>query len=240
MTAGRVWRGNLSAARGADTGDALLMDFGTGLFAVADAPERSPGAGVRFLERISGTFREGVAPVGAGKTWGEATVRMILLAESALRETPRDESCAFSGVWIGREKGAPRALLLHAGDSALWQLDASSGRARELSRPNFWMVGRTTRFFQAEEVPIEPGRVLVLGTDGFAERFLDGRPGREALLKGFVRTQPTEIVSELARATAPAHSEGDDAAAIFLIPEGLAQAGEVVMLRRPGNEPTGE
>ena len=183
---GLIWPGHLSLTNGSQVGDAFLLDLKLGLFAVADSPERSPEAAVRFLTRLSTVLRKvRFDPHVHDDEWPELKRWFIGTAERVLQQTPKDEICTFTGVCVVDLDGlGQRAILLHLGDSALWTWRPESGEWRQLTHPNFWMVGRTRNFYQVEEILVEHDAVFVLGSDGFKDRFITRKADLQSFLAG--------------------------------------------------------
>ncbi|HDP81141.1 MAG TPA: hypothetical protein ENN21_09915 [Spirochaetes bacterium] len=161
-------------------GDAALLDFATGFFAVSDSPDRNPSASRRVMDRFAamlGTVFPDGRPTADGRSWFEKARDALLGgAESILETIPSHESCTFTGVLVAGNGDETRMILLHTGDSVLLEYAKGSGEVRLLSESNFWMVGRTRRFYQVEELPAGPDCFYILATDGLMQHDLMGQP----------------------------------------------------------------
>jgi hypothetical protein len=145
-------------------GDAVLLDPGRGILAVADSPDRNPDAAGAFLEKFHERLvLSGLLP--AGKDHEKDFERIVAFTEELVREIPYHESTTFSCLAIldGNTAG-----LLHTGDSLVLLLD-EHGDTEQLSRTNHFIVGRCPRLYQAGLVSLARARLVVLATDGLTE-----------------------------------------------------------------------
>ncbi len=153
-------------------GDGILLDFEKGFFAVSDSSDRDPSFSRRFLLRFSEAL-DGLAGIGSGRIFGEAELTALMAevearAATVLCEMSSTESCTLTGVLILPTEAGRQGLLLHTGDSLLLKCDLGARNIRRITENNFWMVGRTRRFFQVEYVFLTERTRLLLATDGFS------------------------------------------------------------------------
>ena len=140
-------------------------------------------------------------------------------------------SCTFTGVWIRREAAEMAAVFMHTGDSSLWEWYPASGSWRQRTRPNLWTLGKSRRFYQVERLPLRPGGLLLLATDGFVDRSGLRRSDAAPFLERLHGAGCLEEMPEAALAGAA--PVGDDAAAIFLAPERVRFAAETLVANGP-------
>jgi hypothetical protein len=164
-------------SRGAP-GDAALLDFRKGFFAVGDSPDRSPDAARRFMTRFAAMLSRDLADAGppalSGREYDRVKDEILRGARGVLEATPPSEICTFTGVFISATDEGLRMVVLHTGDSLLCEYSRETGILRRISVPNFWMAGRSRRFYQEEDIGIQPGGILFLATDGISQA---GFPG---------------------------------------------------------------
>ena len=230
-----VWPGRPLSGPAEPCNDAVLLDLGNLFFAVADGPARSPGSARQFLEGFAeilarATVEDGALP--AAPVGGDDDVQWLVgLGEEAIGEMSPGASCTFTGVWIRREAAGMAAVLMHTGDSSLWEWYPVPGPWRQRTRPNLWTLGKSQRFYQVERFPLRPGGLLLLATDGFVDRSGLRRSGPAALAGRLHGAGCLEDMPEVA--LAGADPVGDDAAAIFLAPERVRFAAQTVVANGP-------
>jgi hypothetical protein len=155
-------------------------------------------------------------------------VRENLFQASArlLKDIPPGDGCTFTGILLLNTLPGQEGLLLHAGDSLLYLVDTPSGETRRVTTNNFWLLGRTDRFHQLEQVSLCASSRLLLATDGFAALFASGG-GMERVLGEIFPQGNVEEIPDLLFDLYDRPKEGlDDAAVLCLAPAG-----------QPGNQP---
>ena len=168
----RLRSGSLRPQEQRGVGDGILLDFEKGFFAVSDSSDRDPSFSRRFLLRFSEAL-DGLDGIGSGLVFsaaGLAALKAELEARSAtvLCEMSSTESCTLTGVLILPTEAGRQGLVLHTGDSLLLKCDLGARETQRITENNFWMVGRTRRFFQVEYVFLMERTRLLLATDGFS------------------------------------------------------------------------
>ncbi len=214
--------------------DVIFMDLRKGLFAVADGAGRARGSSQRFLARFAR-----VAARFRGIDWANlhrsSEIPVILdrfktATESILAETPYGDASTFTGLLLLQCDTGPAGILYQCGDSLLLQYTQETG-LRQISKTNFWMVGRSKKLYQAGAFPVPPGSVFILATDGISDLRFSEPARMEGCLARSIRENPVESVPGdlLARydvSTLPV----DDLALIAVRPEGLGASREQVFL----------
>ncbi|MBI5604124.1 MAG: protein phosphatase 2C family protein [Deltaproteobacteria bacterium] len=220
----RVQQGLIGSSSSAGMGDCLLLDFSRGFFAVADGSERNPSASREFMRLFSTMLTRIISPSG-GRVYGEKEVKTLkrrLIAESdhLLQALSFGDSCTFTGILLLRtKKEAMAGLLFHTGDSLLFSCNVQTGESRQWSKNNFWMVGRTPRFFQVDDLPIVSHTRLLLATDGLANIPFPLSQSREEYIRELFQTSaPEKIPDRLLETNAPLSGGWDDTAIIALDP----------------------
>ena len=165
-------------------GDAILLDMGQRIFAISDSAPRSPGASIKLLGGLRAMVRDW--PELQGCTQAPAGAALVLLEE--LKERVQQtmtmvtpfESCTLTGLAVIRTTDGLRGLMFHTGDSLLFKYVPNYGLF-QVSRTNFWMVGRSRQLFQTEVLEIPRGTVFILATDGLMDMIYRKRLGLKVL-----------------------------------------------------------
>jgi len=166
-------------------------------------------------------------PSGSQRVYGEREVGLLkkhLLAESEqlLRALSFGDSCTFTGLLLLKSPEGRTGLLFHTGDSLLFSCNLQTGRTRQWSKNNFWMVGRTSRFYQVEDRPIPPHTRLLLATDGLAPLLSSPTENRETVIRQlFEGLNPDEIPDQLLKAPESRTAGRDDRGVITFDPDQL-------------------
>jgi len=226
IAGGRIRSGTISARDQAGMGDCILMDFRKGFFAVSDSSSRCPPASRNFLLKFAEGL-EDLSSFDAARTISREAFdrigRSILERSECLLQTiPYTESCTFTGILVVTSEARKKAILFHTGDSLLFEVNPVTSEAKEITTSNFWMVGRSKRFFQVEEIEIRPEAVFILATDGVRDLHNSDRGDRSESLVRFARQVPVEeipdrVVESIDRRQVPT----DDIVVVSLHPDRL-------------------
>ena len=207
-------------------GDALVMDLRKGFFAVSDSSNRNPAASRDFLLKFSGAldrFRSlDSGEIFTLEDFRNIRARVIRKSEEVLKAIPYTASCTFTGVLLVKTPAGTRGILWHMGDSLLVQVNVKTAEVKQLTTNNFWMAGRSKRFFQVNELEIPPEAILIIATDGISDLNRAGGSSRDELLIQQAVCHPVEeIPDRLADAIDMHGMETDDIALISLCPARL-------------------
>jgi hypothetical protein len=230
-------------------GDCVLMDFSKGLFAVADSPERQPSASQLFfvkfgkvLQAFSEFDPREIYPVERlheiGKILKERT-------ESLLAGIPYWESCTFTGLLIARTDGGLKGIMMHMGDSFLFQ-HVPGGKMTQISKTNFWMVGRSAKLYEFHVMDIPGGATLLLATDGISDLVFSKNTGRDGCLGVLMESADVDKISDkLLEGYDTGPRPVDDLGLVLFKPERFCPSkdriilhgefcGDISMIRLPG------
>ncbi|MEW6440623.1 MAG: SpoIIE family protein phosphatase [bacterium] len=223
-------------------GDCILMDFHKGFFAVSDGASRNPAASYHFLSR----FAEGldrIRPLDPGIFLSPAAFRsardeFLAQAGATLEQIPYTESCTFTGLLIARtRRQGARGILLHTGDSLLFQVDARPGSCRQLTTNNFWMVGRSKRYFQIDEIDLPDESVFILATDGISDLGSEGNATTSESIARLSARHPIEGVADEIVESIDLHTpRTDDIGVVVLRPDRLLSAPARFLVGGTGGE----
>ena len=231
----RIRPGTISSRDGSGMGDCVLMDFRKGLFAVSDSSNRFPTASRRFLRKLARGM-ESVPSPDPGKTssldeFDRFSRAIIDTSEEVLRTIPYTESCTFTGVLVARTEVGKRGILLHTGDSLLLEINRRTSASRSMTTSNFWMVGKSKRFFQVDEIEIPPETIFLLATDGVADLNSQDRVDRYESIVDFAKRYPVdEIPDRLVEAIDLQQATTDDLVIVAIDPDRLRWSETTIVL----------
>ena len=223
---GRILGGYGSSSLQAGVGDCALFDFSSGLFAVADGSDRNPSASRHFLAMFSKTIKQLLHdPAGTTRSAREVSnIKETLSAESEklLCSMPFGTGCTFTGVLLLRTPEGIGAILMHTGDSLLITCDLHTSRACQSTVDNFWLVGRSQRFFQIEIIEVSDSTRLLLATDGLSGIPFPAGTTREGFILSLFETcSPDEVPDRILGNAGPPSVGRDDASVIAVNPSAL-------------------
>ena len=179
-------------------GDCFLLDLSKGFFAVADASDRNSIASRDFMKMFS-KMLTGIDALCADYVYNDEEVIFLQeqikgKAELLLQSLSFGDGCTFTGILILKTGKGFLGLIFHTGDSFLLACDLHARNAFQLTKDNFWMVGRSQHFFQIEEMQINNETRLLLSTDGFSNITVpEGMSREEYVLKLFRLLSVDEI-----------------------------------------------
>jgi hypothetical protein len=210
-------------ARSAGVGDCLLLEFSKGFFAVADGSDRNPSASREFMEMFTRMLADNKA-LSADAIYRDPEItalkdQFITDAGQLLVAFSFRDSCTFTGILLLKTTESISAFILHTGDSLLISCNLRTRDAFQFTKNNFWMVGRSQRYFQVGELPINRDTRLLLATDGLGEIPVPAGTTREENILGlFAAERIEEIPDHLLGSDESPVSARDDIAMIAIDP----------------------
>lgn len=219
----------------AGVGDGILIRPDRAFFAVGDGSDRNPRAVRQVMERFTSMLAE-IPDLDPDRTHRQEDLpalreRLSGAANALLRDLCPGDGCTLTGILLLHTKGGLRGLLFHTGDSLLYHGDAESGETQRLTKSNFWLVGRTDRFFQIDEIPLRDSSRLLLATDGFHALFPAGRSCPEEILgELFIGEAVEEIPERLFEGDGSFGGGRDDAAILCFTPARRSAAWPPILL----------
>jgi hypothetical protein len=231
----RIRPGTISSRDRSGMGDCVLMDFRKGFFAVSDSSNRFPTASRRFLRKLT-TGLEALPSPDPGRPFtrdefDRFSRAIIDTAEEVLQTIPFTESCTFTGVLVVRTEAGQKGILFHTGDSRLYEVDRETRVSRNMTRNNFWMVGKSKRFHQVEEIEVAPEKMFILATDGVIDLSSEDRVERHASLADFViRYSVEEVPDRLVEEIDLQQATTDDLVILALDPNRLRLCKTTILL----------
>ncbi|WP_157212288.1 SpoIIE family protein phosphatase [Desulfomonile tiedjei] len=220
----RVRAGSCPGQGATGTGDCVLLNFETGVFAVSDSSERDPGQSKAFLlhfdNLVSEISRETSALTKRTLEFAKVAEKINLGCEKIMQATQGTASCTFTGMNLLKTSDGLTALLFHTGDSRLYQYDRLQQTARVLTENNFWMIGKTVKLFQTAVLTLKPDSILIFATDGVSQGM--DEPAQKRELTEIIRCNEVEdIPDRIMHTDSTAQGFRDDAAVIALATRGL-------------------
>jgi serine/threonine protein phosphatase PrpC len=224
-----VRNGSAGLSNHAGMGDCLYLDFCCGFFAVADGSDRNTSASREFMGMFSRMLTNKLF-LSARKVYSVQEIvtfkeQLIVEAEKLLVEFSFRDSCTFTGVLLLKTTEKIIAVILHMGDSVLISCNLRLKTARQFTRSNFWMVGRSQHFFQIEDMPVDRDIRLLLATDGI--RDIPVKPWNsqeELILELFDKCNADDIPDRLVGRLKDISRGRDDLAIIAVDPSSLADS----------------
>ena len=182
-------------------GDCLLLDLAKGFFAVADASDRNPIASRDFMKMFSKMLSE-IDALSADYVYSDEEVISLQeqikgKAELLLQSLSFGDGCTFTGILILKTEKGLLGMMLHTGDSFLLSFDLHSENTQQLTKDNFWMVGRSQHFFQIEELHINSDTKLLLATDGFGNISVPEGVGREEYILNLFQSLSVDEIPDI-------------------------------------------
>lgn len=208
-------------------GDCLLVDLAKGFFAVADASDRNSIASRDFMKMFF-KMLSGIDALCADYVYNDEEVISLqevikTKAELLIKSLSFRDGCTFTGILILKTEKGLLGLMFHTGDSVLLACDLHSGNIQQLTKDNFWMVGRSQHFFQIEEMRISGETKLLLATDGLGNVFVpEGISREEYVLKLFQSLSVDEIPDCFFETGDNPDAAWDDTAIIAIDPSAMA------------------
>ena len=231
----RIRPGTISSRDRSGMGDCALMDLRKGFFAVSDSSNRFPTASRRFLRKLAGRFDALPSP-DPGKVFSlEEFDRFyrstIDSAQEVLQTIPFTESCTFTGVLVTRTEDGLKGILFHTGDSRLYEVNRKTRVSTNRTTTNFWMVGKSKRFYQIEEIDVAPDAIFILATDGVIDLSSEDRVERHESLADFTGRYPIEqIPDRLVQEIDVQEATTDDLVIVALDPARLRSCEATILL----------
>lgn len=223
-------------------GDCLYLDFCCGFFAVADGSDRNTSASREFMGMFARMLTDKLS-LSAGKVYCAPEIialkeQLIVEAEKLLVEFSFRDSCTFTGVLFLKTTKGIIAVVLHMGDSVLISCNMRLKSARQVTKGNFWMVGRSQHFFQVEELPVDCDTRFLLVTDGIRDiPFAPWNSHEELVLELFDMYNSADIPDRLSTMRKDSSSGYDDLAVIAIDPCSLSDSsGRFILGGTSGNE----
>jgi len=211
-------------------GDALFIDSRHRFFAVADSPERNPGASRAFLCQLQRLLDElpAAAPGLGVAACADHNLRLRRALDALVAGVAYSDNTTFTGICLLPSTGGLNAALFHCGDSLFYHFRIGRNEVCQVSQTNHCFVGRIPRVYQADTFAVAADSRFLLATDGFHDllRAMRAAHGQDALKRlaetirdGAVDRCATRIIDGYDARDAPA----DDLALIALDPNRWAR-----------------
>ncbi|MDD5711262.1 MAG: hypothetical protein PHY31_00740 [Smithellaceae bacterium] len=147
---------------GYGNGDCLYLDFGSRVFALADATERFPGASRDILMRLSDALNQEVPATAAD--WKTLINRRVYAGQKYQHKT------TFSCLAIRDDEDGLLLTVAHGGDSAVTVMDSASGEVLFQTGRNMVFAGRSTEIVDVVEYRLtDKSARIIISSDGFED-----------------------------------------------------------------------
>ncbi len=204
------------------SGDCVLLDFKNMFFALADSSGRSPNFSRDLLWHASEAVEKAALyseNTACGSTGRERVRRGIeAVFEGVLEKFYGSGSSTLSGLLLSGGAESDEAILVHTGDSSIILLDQSDGKARPLSKSNFWLAGKTLKMFQVETVRLPRGCRVLMASDGLMELLDRQANGRGCFLESLASEECDDSIVNALYTDALKRPGYDDAGLLLLKP----------------------
>jgi hypothetical protein len=201
--------------------DALLVSRAVPVVAVADGPERNPGASSSFLKKFDDALA--ASPIRFVHTPpADSFAAVVELVNALIRTVDYHDSTTFSALIPVTDGGRPAGIVLHTGDSLILRIDGKTGDVSQISRTSHVLVGRAQKLFQTEIVPIGADDLIVLASDGITDLARTKGVVPAALLSAGVPTHGCRaVVQHIVDSAADTPVRLDDITIVCTAPAGL-------------------
>lgn len=227
--------GSSSCKSSLSIGDSVLLNFQMGFFAISDSSDRDPGSSRRLLTQFDQMICDSPG-ISMEKRINSSDLQVVkdkLAHESdkILDSVMGLSSCTFTGLHLFNTDEGLRGLVLHTGDSDLYEYDLSSQEFYELTEKNFWMVGKTRKLFQIDIIQILTPKILIMATDGVGLSLTMNKSELRTELAEIVHCGDVEnIPKQIMNKTRPIDGFEDDAAVIALATQSLDYSNKKVIM----------
>jgi len=217
-------------------GDCILLDFEKCFFGLSDSSDRYPLTSRKCLLEL----RKLLPSIEVGAMSGQPlpihyidrlTEFIAIKTENLLREMKGFGTCTLTAMQILSTKHHQLGLLMHTGDSNMYEYNPTTHELVIKTRKNFWMVGRTNRLHQICLLELKPGNIIILTTDGITPLHQDSTFIPKKVIGPFLKKSPVEdiphqiIANELEGA-----GLNDDAAVIAFMPKYIKSSKRTILI----------
>ena len=217
------------------SGDCILLNFKKMFFGISDSSDRDPFASRQCLMMLDSALAPPVFLEPSQRQdialLNRVTSAVTAQTEAVLRKMQGKGPCTLTALQILEGVGGPLGVLMHTGDSVLYEYDPVTCQITLITENNFWMVGKTDRCYQISLLELKPGGLVLMATDGVSPLYgtstsLVNDRYREILQRHGVEEIPQKILAREAAET----GLNDDAALIAVVPHRLATSNRKILL----------
>lgn len=217
-------------------GDCVFLDFSRSFFAIADASDRNTAASRTFILKFAQMLEEKEL-LNVDHIYTSEEVLLLkqqLTAESGKLLTsllPFKAGCTFTGVALLQTTHGMTSIVMHTGDSLLFQFDLNAFLSRQLTKTNAWMVGKIQHLFQTEIIPISADTRLLLTSDGYYCISIPPETVREDFFLGmFAKHSADELPDLLIKEEDICQDGMDDTTIITVNPAAITRLPESIII----------
>ncbi len=165
----RPLHGKMGSAR---SGDALLISAAAPLLAVADSPERNPGASSSFLARFHDGLAASLILTAEEGPIEETFTKIVDYVNGLLKTVNYHDSTTFSALILRQYRAETYGIMLHTGDSLLFRaarIGEKTSGMEQLTHTNHYLVGRSPIISQTEILTLHNTDRIILCSDGITD-----------------------------------------------------------------------
>ncbi|MEN8246289.1 MAG: hypothetical protein ABFS43_15480 [Thermodesulfobacteriota bacterium] len=229
--------GTKSGQDPSSSGDCILLDFENRFFGLSDSSDRDPGASRRFLLQFD-CLLSSIAPdptttqTFATKDLEQWVIDLTANTKRLLLNLKGKGSCTFTGLHMLSTANGLASVLMHTGDSALYEFVPSTQKLFLRTENNFWMVGRTDNLYQIAVLEPVPESIFILTTDGLSGLHDASTSAPKMRISHMLRQTAVEDIPEKLIVRQIQNSGlHDDAAAITIDPRRLKSSKRKILVK---------
>mgnify|MGYP003966785539 FL=1 len=207
--------------------DGALLNPKTGLFAIADGADRYPGSAFKVLRAFNAKISELLEGILQNYRYPLSQDQLPFIKKSIIQaantvaeQLEGNVSSTFTGLQILNTSTEQYGILLHAGDSCLWEYNQLTKQIKKLTKNNFWMLGKAKQLYQTEMLKINSNSLFVFVTDGITILDLAENSKQDRLrVKEIIDHPLSKIPERLIKAQSSIGQIMDDASCLILLPK---------------------
>jgi len=152
---------------------------------------------------------------------------------SLLLDLKGNGSCTFTGLHILNTSNGCVSVLMHTGDSALYEFVPSQQKLFRRTENNFWLVGRTDKLYQMAILEFSSESIFIMATDGMPD-LLDASTSapKEQAIKIFWQNAVEDIPHKLITHEIMESGLHDDVAVIAIAPQQLMASKRKILIEQ--------
>jgi hypothetical protein len=219
-------------------GDCIILDFENRFFGLSDSSDRDPGASKRFLVQFDRLLSSIAPKPNAMQTFGSKDLKrwidgLARKTNSLLLDLKGNGSCTFTGLHILNTSNGCVSVLMHTGDSALYEFVPNKQKLFRKTENNFWMVGRTDKLYQVATLEFDSKSIFIMTTDGMPDlRDASTSAPKEKALKILCHNAVEDIPRKLITHEILESGLHDDVAVIAIAPQKLIASNRKILIEQ--------
>jgi hypothetical protein len=221
-----------------NNGDCIILDFENRFFGLSDSSDRDPDASKRFLVQFDCLLSSIAPKPNAVQIFGSKDLKrwvddLTRKTNSLLLDLKGNGSCTFTGLHFLNTSNGLVSVLMHTGDSSLYEFVPNKQTLFRRTENNFWMVGRTDKLYQVTTFEFGSKSIFIMATDGMSDlRDASTSLPKERALKILCQNAVEDIPRELIIHEILESGLYDDVAVIAIAPQQLIASNRKIMIEQ--------